>query len=142
TTTVMGVVQNTSAQPGFANDADIFVANGGFPSRADWAVSQGISHNNLSTMLQTFPSGLTQQDWYLDYLTRQNGMFFAGAAGNEEMVWGTPRYVGIKGYNTMAVGATDVDGTIVTTDPVSCVPGEPANIVSAWNNGSSSQELP
>lgn len=149
---VAGIIANTTATPGYANDATLYIANRMSTDTEiddlDWAlgaVSGSPTLVNNQSWHFTYERTLTTlsaRDRYLDYLTRGYALFYSTAASNADA-----RYVVHKGYNIVTVGAVYSNGLIVDGNapaaevtPTGCLPLG-SSYVSTWQNGVP-QELP
>lgn len=118
-TMVTGMIANfVFGQPGFGNDAEIFLANRTDTETnedVDWAASMETRVHNQSWhgLTEETSAPLSDRDHYLDYNTRAGARFYALAAGNHRPSEPPVEYVNHKGYNLLTVGATYPDGTIV-----------------------------
>lgn len=139
---VTGIVANTTATAGFANDANLYIANRMATDTGsqdvDWAVFQQAAVHNQSWHRNPDDRGtdLSARDEYLDFMTRTFRVLFITAASNSDAY-----PVVHKGYNIITVGSTYNDGSIVDGSwSDSC--GLPSSYVSTWQNDANGQELP
>ncbi|MBX3248356.1 MAG: S8 family serine peptidase [Myxococcales bacterium] len=143
-TFMAGLLANTTSDPGFANAAQLHVANfvlgDSEASDIDWAVAQGafIHSQSWAYVAETQNATFSGRDQYLDWRTRESARLYVLSAGNDDA-----DEMHHKGYNLLVVGGVWSDGLIADGAPPgadSCTTA--SSYRSTWRNDAAGQELP